>query len=120
METLLSRTYHLVTPETVPDFAYSPNPHNGSSGSNKNNSELEPKAKVVPQRDAPPAKPTHSIPLATSAPPRKRQQKESSLDLERLEEFTTRYDTIGLPEYYIRLPISVERKLRVTQVISDM
>ncbi|KAL7184730.1 hypothetical protein ACSBR2_026804 [Camellia fascicularis] len=78
METLLSRTYHLVTPEAVPDFAYSPNPHNGSSGSDKNNSEPEPKAKVVPRRDAPPAKLTHSIPLAASAPPRKRQQ-----DLER-------------------------------------
>ncbi|XP_028096133.1 probable mediator of RNA polymerase II transcription subunit 26c isoform X1 [Camellia sinensis] len=68
----------------VPDFAYSPNPHNGSSGSDKNNSEPEPKAKVVPRRDAPAAKPTHSIPLAASAPPPKRQQKESSLDLERL------------------------------------
>ncbi|KAL7205498.1 hypothetical protein ACSBR2_018437 [Camellia fascicularis] len=57
----------------VPDFAYSPNPHNGSSGSDKNNSEPEPKAKVVPRRDAPPAKPTHSIPLAASAPPRKQE-----------------------------------------------
>ncbi|CAL5395483.1 unnamed protein product [Camellia sinensis] len=38
----------------------------GSSGSDKNNSELEPKVKVVPRRDAPPAKPTHSIPLAAS------------------------------------------------------
>ncbi|KAL7254658.1 hypothetical protein ACSBR1_008919 [Camellia fascicularis] len=68
----------------VPDFAYSPNPHNGSSGSDKNYFEPEPKAKVVPRRDAPLAKPTHSIPLAASAPPPKRQQKESSLDLERL------------------------------------
>ncbi|GMQ10906.1 hypothetical protein CsSME_00053722 [Camellia sinensis var. sinensis] len=59
-------------------------PPNGNSGSDKNNSEPEPKAKVVPRRDAPPAKLTHSIPLAASAPPRKRQQKESSLDLERL------------------------------------
>ncbi|CAL5383340.1 unnamed protein product [Camellia sinensis] len=56
----------------------------GSSGSDKNNFEPEPKAKVVPRKDAPPAKLTHSIPLAASAPPRKRQQKESSLDLERL------------------------------------
>ncbi|GMP58482.1 hypothetical protein CsSME_00022132 [Camellia sinensis var. sinensis] len=59
-------------------------PPNGSSGSDKNNSEPEPKAKVVPRRDAPPAKPTHSISLAASTPPRKRQQKESSLNLERL------------------------------------
>ncbi|CAL5349139.1 unnamed protein product [Camellia sinensis] len=56
----------------------------GSSGSDKNNSETEPKAKVVPRRDAPPTKPTYSIPLAASAPSCKRQQKESSLDLERL------------------------------------
>ncbi|KAI8026945.1 Ubiquitin receptor RAD23d [Camellia lanceoleosa] len=69
---------------SVPDFAYSPNPHNGSSSSDKNNSEPEPKAKVVRRRDAPPAKQTHSIPLAASVPPCKRQQKESSLDLERL------------------------------------
>ncbi|CAL5341593.1 unnamed protein product [Camellia sinensis] len=60
------------------------NSSDGSSGSDKNNSEPEPKAKVVPRRNAPPAKPTHSIPLAASASPRKRQQKESSLDLERL------------------------------------
>ncbi|KAI8006993.1 hypothetical protein LOK49_LG07G01360 [Camellia lanceoleosa] len=53
--------------EKVPDFAYSPNPHNGSPSSDKNNSESEPKAKVVRRRDAPPAKPTHSIPLAASA-----------------------------------------------------
>ncbi|KAF5942892.1 hypothetical protein HYC85_020534 [Camellia sinensis] len=59
-------------------------PPNGSSGSDKNNSETEPKAKVVPRRDAPPAKPTYSIPLAASASSRKRQQKESCLDLERL------------------------------------
>ncbi|CAL5338636.1 unnamed protein product [Camellia sinensis] len=78
METLLSRTYHLVTPEMVFTTSY------GRSGSDKNNSEPEPKAKVVPRRDAPPAKPTHSISLAASAPPRKRQQKESSLDHERL------------------------------------
>ncbi|THG05187.1 hypothetical protein TEA_013632 [Camellia sinensis var. sinensis] len=39
-----------------------------SSGSDKNNSEPEPKVKVVSRRDAPPAKPTHSIPLAASVP----------------------------------------------------
>ncbi|KAK7834808.1 putative mediator of rna polymerase ii transcription subunit 26c [Quercus suber] len=39
---------------TVPDFAYSPNPHNGSSGSDKNNSESEPKLKVIPWKKAPP------------------------------------------------------------------
>ncbi|XP_057496875.1 probable mediator of RNA polymerase II transcription subunit 26c isoform X2 [Actinidia eriantha] len=65
----------------VPDFAYSPNPHNGSFGSDKKYSEPEHKAKAIPQRDAP-AKPPHSIPLSASAPPPKTQQKE--IDLERL------------------------------------
>ncbi|XAR73238.1 hypothetical protein NMG60_11007143 [Bertholletia excelsa] len=72
-------------PQQVPDFAYSPNPHNGgSSGSDKNNSEPEPRAKAIPRRDAPPAKPPHSTPPHASAPPAKRQQKESNIDLERL------------------------------------
>ncbi|PSS30293.1 Mediator of RNA polymerase II transcription subunit 26c like [Actinidia chinensis var. chinensis] len=65
----------------VADFAYSPNPHNGSSGSDRNYSEPEPKAKAIPRRDAP-AKPPHSIPLSASALPPKTQQKD--IDLERL------------------------------------
>ncbi|KAG5529214.1 hypothetical protein RHGRI_029792 [Rhododendron griersonianum] len=52
----------------VPDFAYSPNPHNGSSGSDKNYSEPEPKPKPIPRRDAP-AKQSHSLPISASAPP---------------------------------------------------
>lgn len=67
----------------VADFAYSPNPHNGSSGSDKNNSEPEVKANSVHQRDAP-AKLSKFTPPAPSAPPPKRQQKESIIDLERL------------------------------------
>ncbi|KAL7215180.1 hypothetical protein ACSBR1_027358 [Camellia fascicularis] len=85
--------------DLVPDFAYSPNPHNGSSGSDKNNSEPEPKAKVVPRRDAPPAKLTHSIPLAASAPPRKRQQ-----DLERLASTRKRF-------------MRITRKLRIDTLL---
>ncbi|KAI8027136.1 hypothetical protein LOK49_LG02G01728 [Camellia lanceoleosa] len=68
----------------VPDFAYSPNPHNGSSSSDKNNSEPEPKAKVVRRRDAPPAKQTHSIPLAASAPPCKEEARSWGVRGERL------------------------------------
>ncbi|KAL7211164.1 hypothetical protein ACSBR2_014109 [Camellia fascicularis] len=90
--------------QNVPDFAYSPNPHNGSSGSDKNNSEPEPKAKVVPRRDAPPTKPTHSISLAASAPSRKRQQKESSLDLERLASTRKRF-------------MRISRKLRIDTLL---
>ncbi|XP_058186325.1 probable mediator of RNA polymerase II transcription subunit 26c isoform X1 [Rhododendron vialii] len=66
----------------VPDFAYSPNPHNGSSGSDKNYSEPEPKPKPkpIPRRDAP-AKQSHSLPISASAPPIvKREQKESNID----------------------------------------
>ncbi|KAM7514296.1 hypothetical protein LguiA_003879 [Lonicera macranthoides] len=61
----------------VPDFAYSPNPHNGSSGSERNNSEPEQKPKVIPRRE-PPSKPPHS------APPPVRPHKESTIDAERL------------------------------------
>ncbi|CAK9141254.1 unnamed protein product [Ilex paraguariensis] len=52
----------------VPDFAYSPNPHTGSSGSDKNNSEPEQKPKAIPKRDAP-TKPPQSVPLPASVPP---------------------------------------------------
>ncbi|KAI5324483.1 PREDICTED: probable mediator of RNA polymerase [Prunus dulcis] len=68
----------------VPDFAYSPNPHNGSSGSDKNNSEPERKPKAVPRREAPP-KPAQSTPMSASAAQnRQREQKESNFDNDRL------------------------------------
>ncbi|KAB2597361.1 mediator of RNA polymerase II transcription subunit 26c [Pyrus ussuriensis x Pyrus communis] len=68
----------------VPDFAYSPNPHNGSSGSDKNNSEPERKSKAVPRRDAPP-KPTQLTPVSASAPQNRQMgQKESNFDSDRL------------------------------------
>ncbi|XP_022774753.1 probable mediator of RNA polymerase II transcription subunit 26c isoform X2 [Durio zibethinus] len=53
----------------VPDFTYSPNPHNGSSSSDKNNSEPQRKQKSVPPR---------------KEAPRQREQKEINLDSERL------------------------------------
>ncbi|KAM1426988.1 hypothetical protein ACFX11_019356 [Malus domestica] len=70
----------------VPDFAYSPNPHNGSSGSDKNYSEPERKPKAVPRRIAPPKpKPTQWTPVSASAPQNRQMgQKESDLDSDRL------------------------------------
>ncbi|PON31392.1 Transcription elongation factor [Parasponia andersonii] len=69
----------------VPDFAYSPNTHNGSSGSDKNSEpERKPKA-VPPRREAPPKPATPSVPQPHSAPQnRQREQKESNFDLEKL------------------------------------
>ncbi|KAJ4827764.1 hypothetical protein Tsubulata_020864 [Turnera subulata] len=76
----------------VPDFAYSPNPHNGSSGSDKNNSEPERKLKPAPSREAP-ARPTQkSVPASVSAShnvqrqkeQQREQQKQSNFDSERL------------------------------------
>ncbi|XP_065875234.1 probable mediator of RNA polymerase II transcription subunit 26c [Euphorbia lathyris] len=71
----------------VPDFAYSPNPHNGSSGSDKNNSEPERKPKPVPRKEAPP-KPIQQSSIHASAShnaQRQRdQQKESNFDSDRL------------------------------------
>uniref|UniRef100_A0A5B6YNG8 Putative mediator of RNA polymerase II transcription subunit 26c n=1 Tax=Davidia involucrata TaxID=16924 RepID=A0A5B6YNG8_DAVIN len=67
----------------VPDFAYSPNPHNGSSGSDKINSEPEPKPKAIPRREAP-TRPSQSMPVSASAPPPNRPPKDTSIDLERL------------------------------------
>ncbi|KAK2656054.1 hypothetical protein Ddye_009106 [Dipteronia dyeriana] len=76
----------------VPDFAYSPNPQNGSSGSDKNNSEPERKPKsVIPARRETPIKPPQSA--APHVPEsvqrlreqhREREQKESNSDSERL------------------------------------
>ncbi|GMJ14331.1 MEDIATOR 26C [Hibiscus trionum] len=68
--------------QQVPDFAYSPNPHNGGSGSEKNYSEPERKMKPIPpQRKDPPPRPTHST---TQNVQRQRDQKESNFDSERL------------------------------------
>ncbi|RVW48960.1 putative mediator of RNA polymerase II transcription subunit 26c [Vitis vinifera] len=68
----------------VPDFAYSPNPHNGSSGSDKNNVELEPKRKAVPRRETP-NKPNQTPPIPTSvALNKQREQKDSLVDEEKL------------------------------------
>lgn len=52
----------------VTDFAYSPNPHNGSSGSDKNYAELEPKGKAVLRREVP-KKPAQSTPVPAYVPP---------------------------------------------------
>ncbi|OVA03327.1 Transcription elongation factor [Macleaya cordata] len=68
----------------VPDFAYSPNPHNGSSGSDKYNSEPERKVKTVPRREPLP-KPSPPVPSSSSAPNKQReQQKDNLMDPERL------------------------------------
>ncbi|KAJ8424504.1 hypothetical protein Cgig2_017737 [Carnegiea gigantea] len=71
----------------VPDFAYSPNPHNGSSGSDKNYSESEPRPKAAAaaaaaRRDAP-ARPFKSPCVPASAPPPNR-PKEVVIDPDRL------------------------------------
>ncbi|OIW20365.1 hypothetical protein TanjilG_09525 [Lupinus angustifolius] len=69
-----------------PDFAYSPNPQNGSSGSDRNEAELKPK--VIPShREAPPPKSTP--PFVHNPPPaflqnRQREPRESNFDAERL------------------------------------
>ncbi|CAJ2641593.1 probable mediator of RNA polymerase II transcription subunit 26c [Trifolium pratense] len=72
----------------IPDFAYSPNPHNGSSGSDRNNSEVEPKPKpkTVPRKDPPPKlRPSPPVTAPTNATQnRQREQKESNFDAERL------------------------------------
>ncbi|XP_021713953.1 probable mediator of RNA polymerase II transcription subunit 26c isoform X1 [Chenopodium quinoa] len=68
----------------VPDFAYSPNPHNGSFVSDKNISEMEPKRKapLPPPRRDPPARPMKSSSPASAPPPNK--QKEVRIDPDRL------------------------------------
>ncbi|KAL6225381.1 hypothetical protein ACLB2K_004231 [Fragaria x ananassa] len=63
----------------VPDFGYSPNPHNGSSGSDKNNSEPERKPKMIPKREVPP-RPTQSVSAAPPAQNRQREQRERNFD----------------------------------------
>ncbi|KAM3290258.1 putative mediator of RNA polymerase II transcription subunit 26c [Capsicum chacoense] len=69
----------------VPDFTYSPNPRNGSSSSDRNNSESEYKPKPVPQRNVTPTRPLQSAPKPASAPPPSRPPpRESAIDLEKL------------------------------------
>ncbi|KAK9713294.1 hypothetical protein RND81_06G017600 [Saponaria officinalis] len=67
----------------VPDFGYSPNPHNGSSGSDK--SEYKPKAvpaQAPPLRRDPPTKPLNTASSASAPPPNR--QKQVAVDPERL------------------------------------
>ncbi|EEF32318.1 probable mediator of RNA polymerase II transcription subunit 26c isoform X2 [Ricinus communis] len=72
----------------VPDFAYSPNPHNGSSGSDKNNSEPERRPKPVPRKEAPPRPAQQSVPVSASASHivqrQREQQRENNFDSDRL------------------------------------
>ncbi|KAK9069430.1 hypothetical protein SSX86_011333 [Deinandra increscens subsp. villosa] len=71
-----------------PDFGYSPNPHNGSSGSERNNSPEQNKPKtVVPKKATPSRPPPQSRPAmvaSASAPPPNRTQRGESIDLDRL------------------------------------
>lgn len=74
----------------VPDFGYSPNPHNGSSGSERNNSEPEQQRtkpvvskKVAPSRPAPQSRPA-MVASGSSSAPQNRANKEQSIDLDRL------------------------------------
>ncbi|KAJ6777180.1 MEDIATOR OF RNA polymerase II TRANSCRIPTION SUBUNIT 26C-RELATED [Salix koriyanagi] len=61
----------------VPDFAYSPNPHNGSSGSDRNNSEPERKPKPAPPRNEALTKPIKKpVPASSSAPHNVQRQRE--------------------------------------------
>ncbi|CAI8598814.1 unnamed protein product [Vicia faba] len=71
----------------IPDFAYSPNPQNGSSGSDRNTSELEtkPKQKPILPRKEPPPKLRPSPPVTAPATQnRQREQRENNFDAERL------------------------------------
>ncbi|KAH1064409.1 hypothetical protein J1N35_029396 [Gossypium stocksii] len=68
--------------QQVPDDVHSPNPHNGSLGLNKNNSEPERKLKSIPHRKDPPIRHTHSTPPQNVQ--RQREEKESKSDSDRL------------------------------------
>ncbi|XP_027342686.1 probable mediator of RNA polymerase II transcription subunit 26c [Abrus precatorius] len=66
----------------IPDFGYSPNPHNGIFGSERINTEAQQKPKAIPRKEAPPkSAPSPSVPAP--APPQNR-QRESNFDSERL------------------------------------
>ncbi|KAI9108647.1 hypothetical protein K1719_020294 [Acacia pycnantha] len=67
----------------IPDFAYSPNPHYGSSSSERNYSEAEPKPKTISRRVLP--KPATPVPIPASAPQnRKREERDSNFEADRL------------------------------------
>ncbi|XP_011090441.1 probable mediator of RNA polymerase II transcription subunit 26c [Sesamum indicum] len=70
----------------VPDFGYSPNPRNGSSGAERNHAEHEtkPKAPQSAVRREAPSRPPQSAPKSASAPPPNRAQREPVVDDERL------------------------------------
>ncbi|XP_042480292.1 probable mediator of RNA polymerase II transcription subunit 26c [Macadamia integrifolia] len=80
------KSNHNVHHHQVPDFAYSPNPHNGSSGSDKNHSESELKGKAINPRRETQIKTPQSASATTSVTPNKqREQRESTIaDPERL------------------------------------
>ncbi|CAH9071144.1 unnamed protein product [Cuscuta epithymum] len=67
----------------VPDFGYSPNPRNGSSSLDRNNSEQEQKPRSV-SRNGTPNKPFQYAPKPASAPPPSRPPRESVVDVEKL------------------------------------
>lgn len=70
-----------------PDFGFSPNPHNGSSGSERNNSETEQQrpTTVVSKKATPSTPAPQSRPASISGPaPPNRAQREQSIDLDRL------------------------------------
>ncbi|KAA8546972.1 hypothetical protein F0562_003401 [Nyssa sinensis] len=93
----------------VPDFAYSPNPHNGSSSSDKNNSDAEPKPKAIPRKEAP-TRPSQSIPKSASAGPPNRPQKDTGIE-ERLAAAKRR-----LHEKYEEIEdTSIEKKLAIAK-----
>jgi len=61
----------------VPDFAYSPNPHNGRTSSNRSSLELaDPKAKAISKREVL-SRPIHSTP-STATPAKLKEQKEEA------------------------------------------
>ncbi|CDP19914.1 unnamed protein product [Coffea canephora] len=64
------------------EFAYSPNPRNGGSSSEKNYSEPQTKPKPAPPREAS-SRPPQSVHKSASAPPPSR-SKEPTIDLEKL------------------------------------
>ncbi|CAL0327572.1 unnamed protein product [Lupinus luteus] len=72
----------------IPDFAYSPNPLNGSSGSDRNEGEL--KSKVIPPRREAPTPPSHHTSAPSALQIRQREQRESNFEAERLSSATKR------------------------------
>lgn len=72
----------------VLDFAYSPNPHNGSSGSDKNYSEPERKPKPVSRKEAPSKPIQQSVSASASsshnAQRQREQQRENNFDSDKL------------------------------------